>query len=443
MKFIHGYNSFRLTKVNEQILFGQWTLKATVQMQMKKAFAQLPEKISAQTILKWVSSTLLNTKSDSFIIYPLIEEFKISGGKGGSVLPGKYHGIQSTVEPPTNDYQDIVYYKFMENIFSSQVGILSDPNDVKSPGKVDSFSGNKSENRNSGLFWIEQECQKQFEDNPLPFAIIKYCIKRVRAQVAKEISFIPTKNRNWGDDNISNIFKPYKSTFNQKDKKQVESEEEDKIPGGCFVNENPINHIPELKSILLKVGFRDVDDPKKSPADRAKAYEPIRKKKRDAFCNYFKTSVYQKFELVVKSIKEGDIEKYLKERKIDVQSGKQSFSKDDVVVYLKKGKTIKDWNDLKDFQKAELDNSDTKEVVSTGTIVEVQEDDQYQIMYQDGKFAIKSSNEIIKKIDKPEEDEEEEDKKEDKKEEDKSSQKEPEVQKPTEKEQPEKEQTKS
>jgi len=82
MKFIRGYKEykeFRETSLNESILWSTFTCKATVTLQMKKAFDSFPTKPSPDSILNWVKSTILDPASPSFLVSPLLEELKASG----------------------------------------------------------------------------------------------------------------------------------------------------------------------------------------------------------------------------------------------------------------------------------------------------------------------------------------------------------------------------
>ena len=421
MKFIRGYKEykeFRETSLNESILWSTFTCKATVTLQMKKAFDSFPTKPSPDSILNWVKSTILDPASPSFLVSPLLEELKASGGAGGKVLPAKYHGTMNYIDLPERDYMDMKYYEFMEMVFGRQGGILASPDDIKTLNVVDDLFGQKIARDSCGLFQVERMCEERFEGNSMPFAIIKYCVKRVRSEVAKQISFVEKHESRMGIEtqkyeHVSPGGKKPTGASVVKEAAEadpkalgvtqsgtqsaVPEEKSGSIPTGCFLDTNTTNHISELKQLLIKVGFRDVDDPTKSPAERKKIYEPIIQKKRQVFYNYMKTSVYPKFKGSVDKIKDS--------------TGKQTFTEEDFVLYLKKDKTMKDWKELKDHKKADLDDDETKEIASTGKVVGVEED-LYKIEFKAGEFTKKTADQIIKKIDKPEEEQEDQGQKE-------------------------------
>lgn len=433
MKFIRGYKEykeFRETSLNESILWSTFTCKATVSLQMKKAFDSFPTKPSPDSILNWVKSTILDPASPSFLVSPLLEELKASGGAGGKILPAKYHGTMNYIDLPERDYMDMKYYEFMEMVFGRQGGILASPDDIKTLNVVDDLFGQKIVRDSCGLFQVERMCEERFEGNSMPFAIIKYCVKRVRSEVAKQISFVEKHESRTGietqkyehvspspggkttgasvvkeavdaDPKAQGVTQSGTQSGTQS---AVPEKKSGSIPTGCFLDTNTTNHISELKQLLIKVGFRDVDDPTKSPAERKKIYEPIIQKKRQVFYNYMKTSVYPKFKGSVDKIKDLEVEKYLESVNID-STGKQTFTEEDFVLYLKKDKTMKDWKELKDHKKADLDDDETKEIASTGKVVGVEED-LYKIEFKAGEFTKKTADQIIKKIDKPEEEQE-------------------------------------
>lgn len=418
MKFIRDWNNFKEFRLNESIIYDFSTCENAVKPQMTKALNTFP-KMDPKEILKWVQTTILGTKSPSFIAMPLIEELKLSGGAGGKFLPKNYHGVTSPLDLPRNDYKDYEYLKFMDMIFRRGYGILADPNDATSANsEAASNEKKKVTPKACGLFYIEQLCEKKFEGNVLPYAIIKYCIKRVRKDVAKQISFVNNaKNRKGVEmQEYVDLFVPKGQQPPPQQKPKEGEEKPSGIPPGCFKDESASNHLPELKQLLIKVGLRDVDDPTKPMGLRIKLYEPILKKKREEFYKYFTTNIYAKIQAVVDAITDEDIEKYLEAAKIDAKSGEQKFSEEDEVVYLKKDKTIKDWNELKEFEKADLENINTAKVVGKGKVISVSEEGEYKIQFGDGKITKKTSKEIVKKIDKPEEEEKEEEKPEEKKE---------------------------
>ena len=430
MKFIRGYKEykeFRETSLNESILWSTFTCKATVTLQMKKAFDSFPTKPSPDSILNWVKSTILDPESPSFLVSPLLEELKASGGAGGKVLPAKYHGTMNYIDLPERDYMDIKYYQFMEMVFGKKGGILASPDDIYALNVVDAFLGQKITRDSCGLFHVEYMCEERFEGNSMPFAIIKYCVRRVRSEVAKQISFVekyesrtgieiqkyehvgPTGKKPVNGPSVKEAVDPTAKGVTQSGTQSgtqslAQEEKSGSIPTGCFLDTNTTNHIPELKQLLIKVGFRDVDDPAKSPAERKKIYEPIIQKKRQVFYNYMKTSVYTKFKGSVDKIKDVEVEKYLESVNID-STGKQTFTEEDFVLYLKKDKTMKDWKELKDHKKADFEDDETKEIASTGKVVGVEENI-YKIEFKAGEFTKKTADQIIKKIDKPEEEQE-------------------------------------
>jgi hypothetical protein len=414
MKYLKSYKRFKNTnKFNESVVFSVKTISSIVTPQVNKAIESLGD-VKPDSVIKWVKSTLMNPKSGTFLLKNMIEELKANG----SFLPKGYSGSSSESVATQFDYNDLNYYRFIQGVFDSEYGVLADPDDIKN-NKVN-FMGEKNLPTNCGLFFIQQIFQKKFGNDKVPYMVVEYCIKRIRKDVAQRIKYVSDNKR----PDFIDEFQP--RAGGEKDIKV----EDEKIPPGCFKEEGPTSNIPELKQILIKCGGRDIYKKDISPADEKKILLPIAQKKRLAFYNWFTGTVYSTITKVLNEINESDVTESLKNQGIDTDSGKIVYKVDDKVVYLRKDKTIEEWNKLKDFQKQNLKESPASDIVSTGKVTEV-EGDNIKIEYKEGEFTNKTSDEIIKKIKESEKEEEpkevkEEDKKkeeevkeEDKKEEEK------------------------
>ena len=388
MKYLKSYKRFKNTnKFNESVVFSVKTISSIVTPQVNKAIESLGD-VKPDSVIKWIKSTIMNPKSGTFLLKNMIEELKANG----SFLPKGYSGSSSESVATQFDYNDLNYYRFMQGVFDSEYGVLADPDDIKN-NKVN-FIGKKNIHTNCGLFFIQQIFQKKFGNDKVPYMVVEYCIKRIRKDVAQRIKYVSDSKR----QDFIDEFQP--RAGGEQDVK-VENE---KIPTGCFKEEGPTSTIPELKQILIKCGGRDLYKKDMLPADEKKILLPIAQKKRLAFYNWFTGTVYSTITQVLNEINESDVTKSLKDQGIDTDSGKIVYKVDDKVVYLKKDKTIEEWNKLKDFQKQNLKESPASDIVATGKVTEV-EGDNIKIEYKEGEFANKTSDEIIKKIKESEEEE--------------------------------------
>ena len=388
MKYLKSYKRFKNTnKFNESVVFSVKTISSIVTPQVNKAIESLGG-VKPDSVIKWIKSTIMNPKSGTFLLKNMIEELKANG----SFLPKGYSGSSSESVATQFDYNDLNYYRFMQGVFDSEYGVLADPDDIKN-NKVN-FIGQKNIPTDCGLFFIQQIFQKKFGNDKVPYMVVEYCIKRIRKDVAQRIKYVSDSKR----PDFIDEFQP--RAGGEQDVK-VENE---KIPTGCFKEEGPTSTIPELKQILIKCGGRDLYKKDMLPADEKKILLPIAQKKRLAFYNWFTGTVYSTITQVLNEINESDVTKSLKDQGIDTDSGKIVYKVDDKVVYLKKDKTIEEWNKLKDFQKQNLKESPASDIVATGKVTEV-EGDNIKIEYKEGEFANKTSDEIIKKIKESEEEE--------------------------------------
>ena len=388
MKWIKTYKRFKkIDKIDEKIVFNVKTFQSIVTPQVNKALESLKEDVKPEDIIKWLKSTIMNPKSDTFLIRNMIEELKSSGGVGGSFLPKGYSGTSAEKIATQFDYSDMNYYYFMHGVFDPEFGVLSDPDDVKN-NKLN-FTGQKNEKTNCGLFYIQNLFQKKFKTNQIPYILVEYCIKKIRENVAQKIKYIQDSKR-------PDFIDEFQPRINNQSEVEMKVDDE-KVPPGCFKETGVTNNIPDLKQVLISCGGRDLFSKSISFTDEKKVLEPIAKKKRLAFYNYFTTKVYNQFTTALNELKDEEVLEYLKKSGVDTQSGKQTYQKGDKVVYLRKDKTIDDWNKLEDFQKENLNEPPASDIIGTGKITEIQ-DDNIKIEYKDGKFANKTSDEIIKKL---------------------------------------------
>jgi hypothetical protein len=401
MKWIKSYTKFRL---DEKVIFNDNTIKLIIERQLAKAIKTLDVNCKPKDVIEWVKSTLFNTKSDSFLLRLPVEEMKVSGGVGGSFLPKGYHGISTPVDVQHElDSGDRNYYDFMFSIFDSQYGLFSDPLDIKSTDL--NFVGKKNRMDFCGLFWLKKVFDKKFGQNQMPYQIVSYMIKTIRNSVAKKIKytkFIATEE-------FSDEFMP---RVNSEDDKNVEKKpqepvvENEKLGPGFFKTETPTQVMPDLKQILVKCGGRDLYKKGMSPEEEVKIFAPIVQKKRLAFYNWFVQVVYLNFNKSLDELQDPMIEEYLKGKGIDSGSGKVVYKVGDKVVYLRKDKTMKDWDALGDDDKKNLDKNPASEIIGRGSVSEV-EGDNIKIEYNPGEFVTKTSDQIIQKEEAKAEDKEE------------------------------------
>lgn len=401
MKYLRSYTNFRNQKIDEKVIFNDNTIKLIIEKQLGKALKNLDANCKPKDVIEWIKSTLLNTKSDSFLLRLPVEEMKVSGGVGGSFLPKGYHGISTPVDIKHElDSGDRNYYEFMFSIFDPQYGLLSDPIDIKSTDI--NFTGQKNRADYCGLFWLKKVFDKKFGQNQMPYQIVSYMIKTIRNSVSKKIKY----SKNISSEEFSEEFQPRINTSDENKDTQPNTEsttiENEKLAPGFFKTETATVIMPDLKQILVKCGGRDLYKKGMLHPEEVKTFAPIAQKKRLSFYNWFIQSVYPSFTQALNELKESDIDASLKNLGVDTKSGKIVYQVGDNVVYLKKDKTIEDWNKIEDTQKQNLEEAPASNVVSTGKVTEV-EGDNIKIEYQSGEFTNKTSEEIIKKIEKEEE----------------------------------------
>ncbi len=403
MKWIKSYTKFRYNKINEEIIFTEFTFKAIIETQFTKALESLSIDCKPEDVINWAKKTIFSTKSDSFILRLPIEELRASGGKGGSFLKPNYYNQpwRKTDEIAYSDCEDRTYYTMMERIFSKGGGLFADPNEAFDD-KIE-----------CGLLYVKKVFANKFKSNPMPYEVIKYMMKSIRSSVAKDIK-LPDKNiisfganfSKGGPRLMEDDFHSLGHINNKKWKTNTEWE-------GFFIDETPTAIIPELKKLLISCGGRGLFKPEminvhikngpRGPAEKYEflpawkaVYEPIIKKKRTAFYNWFTTKVYGHFDASVEKIGTDTVTKYLQQIKID-SSGKVKFEVGDKVVYLRKDKTIEEWNKLSDSDKENLDKKPASEIIGRGEVTKVQDKD-IKIEYKPGEFVTKTSDQLIKKI---------------------------------------------
>lgn len=398
MKWIKSYTNFKFDRVNENIIFTEFTHKTIIDTQFKKALESLSIDCKPEDVVNWAKKTIFSTKSDSFILRLPIEELRASGGKGGSFLKPNYYN-QPNKKPDEiayRDCEDISYYFMMEDFFSKGGGLFADP--------VEAFD----EQKRCALLYVKQLFDNKFKSNRMPYEIIKFMMKRIRKSVATEIK-LPDKNvvgfRNDSKggprimgDNFHQLPHPNRPEWK-------ESTEWD----GFFKDDSPTAIIPELKKLLISCGGRGLFKPEMIKAtldskgrisyeylpEWKEVYEPIMKKKRTAFYNWFTKTIYDHFINSVKKIKLDTVLKHLEQIKIDLKGSK--FDVGDDVVYLRKDKTIEDYKALDKEQSKDIENKPTSEIVGSGKITKIS-DDNFTIEYKPGKVVIKPRNMIISKV---------------------------------------------
>ena len=396
MKWIKSYTKFKSDSILESVVFSENTYKTIINTQFSKSLESLPDDCKPEDIIKWLKEGLLSTKSELFLLRPAIEELKASGGKGGSFLkPGYYNQPSRKADNiPLEDCEDLPHYSFMEGIFSKGGGLFADPNE---------FFDKKEE---CGLIYVKPLMSKKFGSNRIPYEVVKYIMKSVRQSVARKLK-IPDKNLiNFSDSSKGGpgLMRDSFTTYNHKSPDTYKG-----LWRGFFKDESATPYIPELKKLLISCGGRDLFKPEmvnpkdiKTPGGQMSVeyeylptwksdYEPIIKKKRSAFYNWFTTKVYGLVSSAVSDIDSGKVKKHLESLKIT------SVPKYDVgtkVVYLRKDKNIEDWNKLSDVEKESLDKKPTSEIVGRGTVTEVK-GDEIKIEYSPDKFATKKMSEII------------------------------------------------
>ena len=83
MKWIKSYTKFK-QRINEKVIYNNNSIKFMTETQVNKALKSLDVESKPQDVINWVKTTLLNPKSDSFLLRLPVEEMKTSGGVGGT-----------------------------------------------------------------------------------------------------------------------------------------------------------------------------------------------------------------------------------------------------------------------------------------------------------------------------------------------------------------------
>jgi len=343
MSFIKKFESFKNSRIDEAVGYGPMAIPGLIALTFKPALDKLGQNPNVEEILQWIGKELLSPGSSSFLFKPILDEVA-NPGTGKWNKPGGVSG-------------DAHYY--MDSSYIAAMAMFSEKS---------SLLGEKEENvANSGLEEMQKLCSEKFKDNKLPWTVIRYCLVKARQLVAAEIKYLPYEQRSKN------------SGFALKDKK-IES----KVPLGCFIDEAPSKHLPELKKVLIECGGRDLGEDKN-------ALKELAKKKKAAFLTYFK-GVLNKFSPALKKITEQEISEFLKKNKIGSGEG---YKEGEEVIYLRRGKTMDDWKNLPDKDKESLGDS-TKEIVGSGKITAI-DGDSYTIEFKKGEKTVKSKSEIVKK----------------------------------------------
>ena len=384
MKWIKSYTKFK-ERINEKVIYNNNSIKFMTETQVNKALKSLDVESKPQDVINWVKTTLLNPKSDSFLLRLPVEEMKTSGGVGGTFLPKGYHGISTPLDATHNaDSGDLSYYQFMDAVFNSQFGLLSDPDDIKN--KEANISGQVNNPQACGLFWIKGLFDKKFPSNKVPYLIVKYMVETIRTRVGKKIKFSAVV-----EDEFLAEFQP--RIGGEKDIKV----DDEKIPPGFFKEEGVNTNVPELKQILVKCGGRDLYKKGMLPADEEKLLLPIAQKKRLSFYNWFIATVYPSFTQITNDLDESSVTEFLKIQGVDTESGKVVYKVGDEVIYLRKDKNIEEWNKLSDNDKENLDKNPASDIVNRGKVTEV-DGENIKIEYKPGEFVTKTDDQVVKKI---------------------------------------------
>jgi hypothetical protein len=255
---------------------------------------------------------------------------------------------------------------------------------------------------------IEDDFSKRFPGNPIPFKLVKYIIERVRKEVADELK-VPLSQF---------IYKPTPTDDLNKDVFfQTENQVPDELknlPFFCFKTEAGSKYLPTLSKKLVDCGGRDLrPEGKKTNFDsilgpegagvKAK-FKAVAEKKKMVFVNWLKSEVISNFSEKLSKISESDLDEYIAKNKL---SKKTIYEVGDEVFYLRKGKTIEDYKNLK------VDDTEKeKEVIAKGKITKFDEDKgEYTLEAESGKVIQKTTSQLIKKIEKNQEEDEEEEEK--------------------------------
>jgi len=272
---------------------------------------------------------------------------------------------------------------------------------------------------------IEDDFSKRFPGNPIPFKLVKYIIERVRKEVADELKVPPSQF----------IYKPTATDDLNKDvffqtENQV-PEELKNLPFFCFKTEAGSKYLPTLSKKLIACGGRDLrPEGTKSNFDsilgpqgaavKAK-FKAVAEQKKLAFVSWLKAEVLAKFNEKLSKVSESDLDEFIAKNKLNK---KTLYEVGDEVIYLRKGKTLEDYKNLKPD-----DNEKEKEVIARGRITKFDEEKgEYTLESESGKIIQKTTAQLIKKIEKNQEEDEEEDEKKSQEEEETKSQEEKEKQ---------------
>ncbi len=369
MKFIRNYKSYKnyksLLEANKEgITVNSFVVDDIIGVQIKKFLEKVKENVSVDELVELIKTDLLNSQSPNFIIKPVVDEFSSPGSAA-------WNNSEDEIKFGDNYIQDFTFLKVANNIFSSEGYFLGTDKAIA------------ESTANSGIKEIKKICDEKFGDNKVPYNIIKYCLVKVRKDISTIYKYVES------DEPVGLVEQGDVST---------------KVPPGCFADETPGKSLPELKKILIDCGGREDWEPISKETPSAKTAElnkklllklkPVADKKRLAFLNFLKKVTVSMTESV-KKITSQEIEGFLEKNGLSTGT---KFVEGDKVLYLKKDKTIDDWDKLSDKDKENLESEITKEVVAEGKIKSVKEDVIEIEFGGEGKVTTKKKSEIIKKL---------------------------------------------
>ena len=122
MKYLKSYKRFKNTnKFNESVVFSVKTISSIVTPQVNKAIESLGD-VKPDSVIKWIKSTIMNPKSGTFLLKNMIEELKANG----SFLSKGYSGSSSESVATQFDYNDLNYYRFIQECLTNIIKHAAD-----------------------------------------------------------------------------------------------------------------------------------------------------------------------------------------------------------------------------------------------------------------------------------------------------------------------------
>jgi hypothetical protein len=371
MKFIRNYKSYKNYKsLLEAFKDGydagvkHTDVPGIVGTQLKNFIQGLNEQITVEQLIESVNSELLNNASPKFILKPLVDELT-SPGTAAWNNPSEPAFIDKSYY-----FTDFVYIMICQSIFSKMGYFFGTDKSI-----TDSTLP-------SGMKLLKEYCDEKFGENKVPYTVIRYFLSKIRSEISKVYKF--------DEEQEDEFIKP------PEDAKQPIGT---KVPLYFYTDESPGKTLPELKKILISCGGRDLGEPN-IPFSNYKSQKilpklkPIGDKKRTAFINWLK-KVTQSITETSKRVTVEDLNDILEKNGLSTGT---KFVEGDKVLYLKKDKTIDDWDKLSDKDKENLESEITKEVVAEGKIKSVKEDVIEIEFGGEGKTTTKKKSEIIKKL---------------------------------------------